>query len=69
MIKVGLANGIAQLSQDVFLIQLIAGIGVRRQDGEFLAHAWVEREGAVLNDRSDVRLHYAAFDRAMANWA
>lgn len=37
--------------------------GVRREGGDFQAHAWVEREGLVLNDSQDVSLHYAPFAR------
>jgi hypothetical protein len=29
-------------------------IGVRREQGLFMAHAWVERDGLVLNDRADI---------------
>lgn len=47
-------------------------IGVRRRPGgppgartlDF--HAWVEHEGAVLNDAPDVRERFATFDRAIA---
>lgn len=35
--------------------------GVRRQDGRFEAHAWVERCGEVLNDDPDVTRHYRPF--------
>lgn len=38
-------------------------IGVRREGGNFEAHAWVEYEGFVLNDASDVRDRFATFDR------
>ncbi len=34
-------------------------IGVRRRDGAFEAHAWVERDGIVLNDRADIGLDFA----------
>jgi hypothetical protein len=37
-------------------------IGVRREAGEFQAHAWVELGGLTLNDGQDVRRRYAAFD-------
>lgn len=33
-------------------------VGVRRQDGEFLAHAWVEYAGQILGDADD---HVGAF--------
>ena len=43
-------------------------IGVRRAaDGEGLSfHAWVELDGAVLNDHDDVRQRYATFEGAIA---
>lgn len=37
-------------------------IGVTKADGEFRAHAWLERDGAVLNDDVDVGSRFAAFD-------
>lgn len=40
-------------------------IGVRREAGQFQAHAWVEWENTVLNDVSYVREQYATFDRAI----
>ncbi len=36
-------------------------IGVRKEQGRFEAHAWVEREGVALNDGSDVNVRFAAF--------
>lgn len=36
-------------------------LGARKVQGEFQAHAWVEYEGEVLNDRPDVRARYAVF--------
>jgi hypothetical protein len=48
-------------------------IGVRRDAGTLLAHAWVEVAGEPINDRPDVREWYSAFDRdllgAIAGWA
>jgi hypothetical protein len=48
-------------------------IGVRRRRGERGAggsrmdfHAWVERNGIVLNDVADIRVRFATFDRAVA---
>lgn len=42
-------------------------IGVRRIAPDTLDfHAWVEHEGAVINDRRDVKQTYAAFDGAIA---
>lgn len=40
-------------------------IGTRKVGGEFEAHAWVEYQGQVLNDRSDVRERFATFDQAI----
>ena len=37
-------------------------IGTRKEDGRFDAHAWVEFDGRVLNEGSDVGARYAAFD-------
>uniref|UniRef100_B8HXX4 Microcin J25-processing protein McjB C-terminal domain-containing protein n=1 Tax=Cyanothece sp. (strain PCC 7425 / ATCC 29141) TaxID=395961 RepID=B8HXX4_CYAP4 len=39
-------------------------IGVQNQDGKFLAHAWVEYQGVVLNDTQDVNLHYHPFEQS-----
>ena len=41
-------------------------IGVRKQDDEFQAHAWVEAAGISLNEAPDVGLRYSAFDRDFA---
>ena len=38
-------------------------IGVRREQNEFQAHAWVEYEGIVLNDTQSVRQRFAMFER------
>lgn len=42
-------------------------IGVRRSRGKegLDFHAWVEHDGRVLNDASDIRQHFATFDRAI----
>ena len=40
-------------------------IGVRREDGQFLAHAWVEYQDRPLNAHERVRERYAAFDEAI----
>lgn len=37
-------------------------IGVRRDSGEFEAHAWVEYQGIALNEVRDVRQDFATFD-------
>jgi hypothetical protein len=43
-------------------------ISVRRDraTGGLDFHAWIEYEGAVLNDQPDVRTRYATFDRVIA---
>jgi hypothetical protein len=37
-------------------------IGVNKEQDGFQAHAWVEMNGMVLNDRDDIGNQYAAFD-------
>jgi hypothetical protein len=37
-------------------------IGARKQAERFEAHAWVELDGAVLNDAGDGHLHFVPFD-------
>jgi Transglutaminase-like superfamily len=39
-------------------------IGIRKEQGKFGAHAWVERDGAALNQADGQHHHYAAFDAA-----
>jgi Transglutaminase-like superfamily len=41
-------------------------VGARHWAGNFEAHAWVELDGTVLNDGSDVRQHYVRFDAPLA---
>ncbi|MEP7357080.1 MAG: lasso peptide biosynthesis B2 protein [Anaerolineales bacterium] len=38
-------------------------IGVTRPPGQFEAHAWIEHQGFVINDRPDVTRRYSTFDR------
>jgi transglutaminase superfamily protein len=40
-------------------------IGIRKQKEKFEAHAWVERDGAALNEPDEHHHHYAAFDAAL----
>lgn len=40
-------------------------IGIRRDGGPFEAHAWIEYQGYVLNDSSDVHQRFAMFDQAI----
>ena len=37
-------------------------IGVRRQAGVFEAHAWLERNGIVINDRPEVQQEFVPLD-------
>jgi hypothetical protein len=37
-------------------------IGVRKHTGRFEAHAWVEYEGAALNQPEEVHRHFVPFD-------
>jgi transglutaminase superfamily protein len=41
-------------------------IGGRKTESRFEAHAWVEWNGHVVNDNSDVHQHYARFDAPLA---
>jgi hypothetical protein len=38
-------------------------IGVRKDDGKFEAHAWVEHNGEALNQPEALHQHYAAFEK------
>lgn len=40
-------------------------IGVRKEEGRFEAHAWVECAGVPLNDRADVGQDFAPFNTAV----
>jgi hypothetical protein len=40
-------------------------IGVNRPQGKFEAHAWIEYQGVVINDRADVGRRYSVFDRSI----
>jgi Transglutaminase-like superfamily len=42
-------------------------IGIRRQEGNFEAHAWIESGGVILYDPDEVREHFAAFDASLAS--
>jgi hypothetical protein len=41
-------------------------IGIRKEKEKFEAHAWVERDGAALNEPEEHHHHYAAFDAAFS---
>ena len=40
-------------------------IGVRKENEEFEAHAWVEHGGEALNQPEALHHHYAAFDQEL----
>ena len=42
-------------------------IGIRKEAEKFEAHAWVERDGAALNEPDEHHHHYAAFDAAFSS--
>jgi hypothetical protein len=42
-------------------------IGVRKSDGQFEAHAWVEHEGLAFNQPDQMHRHYAAFDKKFSD--
>jgi len=46
-------------------IPSVLRIGARKDEGRFEAHAWVEVEGAVLNDALEQHRHFAPFDRSV----
>jgi hypothetical protein len=42
-------------------------IGIRKEQEKFEAHAWVERDGAALNEPEEHHRHYAAFDGTLSS--
>jgi hypothetical protein len=42
-------------------------IGIRKHNEKFQAHAWVEHQGAALNEPEAHHQHYAAFDAAFSS--
>ena len=42
-------------------------VGIRKENGKFEAHAWVERDGAALNEPEEQHHHYSAFDAALSS--
>ena len=38
-------------------------LGVRREEGVFLSHAWVEHQGCPVNDRADISEDFRVIDR------
>ena len=41
-------------------------IGVRFENGELAAHAWVEKDGFPVNDQPEVVAGFAAFDQPVS---
>jgi hypothetical protein len=41
-------------------------VGIRKDNGNLEAHAWVERDGAALNEPVEHHHHYAAFDATLS---
>lgn len=41
-------------------------VGARKDAGRFEAHAWVELDGAILNDTGEEHLHFVPFDGPLA---
>jgi hypothetical protein len=42
-------------------------IGIRKEKEKFEAHAWVECDGAALNEPDEHHHHYAVFDAALSS--
>ena len=42
-------------------------VGVRKEEGKFEAHAWVEYQGEVLSDRHHISSRFAAFNRSLVS--
>jgi hypothetical protein len=42
-------------------------IGIRKEEGKFEAHAWVERDGAALNEPEEHHRHFEAFAGSVAS--
>jgi len=42
-------------------------IGIRKEKEKFEAHAWVERDGAALNEPEEHHQHFTAFDEALSS--
>ena len=40
-------------------------VGVRKNEGNFEAHAWVEHGGQVLSDRHQIATRFVAFNRSL----
>ena len=38
-------------------------VGVRKESGNFEAHAWVEANGAILNEPDSAHRHFVAFEQ------
>ncbi len=46
-------------------ISTVIRIGVRKPEGKFEAHAWVERDGVALNQTHQEHRHYHPFDKEL----
>lgn len=42
-------------------------IGIRKENEKFEAHAWVEHDGAALNEPEEHHRHFTAFDEALSS--
>jgi hypothetical protein len=42
-------------------------IGIRKENQKFEAHAWVERDGAALNEPEEHHRHFTAFDGTLSS--
>jgi hypothetical protein len=42
-------------------------IGIRKENEKFEAHAWVERDGAALNEPEEHHRHFTAFDEVLSS--
>ena len=43
-------------------------LGIRKREGKFEAHAWVEHAGLALNEPEEHHQHYAAFDAGFSSF-
>jgi Transglutaminase-like superfamily len=71
-IVASLVPGATCLARSLALSRLVGDdafvcIGVRPGERELDAHAWVELDGAVLNDAADVRARYAVIETRAAH--
>jgi hypothetical protein len=43
-------------------------MGIRKENGALLAHAWVELDHVVLNDRADIDIEYEPITQFSSEW-